>query len=207
MLNSYDSKKNREACWKYYYPEGNGKAKPGFHLHHKDPSWKKNDPDRYRQWNPCDVIMLTEEEHKRLHGLLKGSFFLGCHHSEETKSHLSSVMKEREFTEEHRRHLSEAGKGRPVSLEIREKISKSNRGKPAWNKGKPWSAETKRKMSESKKGKHTIVTEEQRIKLSNAARGKKWYHYLEEEKLFKENPGEPWILGRLPKEGEADCLS
>ena len=31
----------------------------GYDLHHKDSSWKTDDIERYIQWNPEDLIVLT----------------------------------------------------------------------------------------------------------------------------------------------------
>lgn len=56
-----------ELAWMTFYPEGNGKAKPGYVLHHKDPSLKHNDPARYAEWRIEDLEMLTIEEHISLH--------------------------------------------------------------------------------------------------------------------------------------------
>ena len=61
------SRKNNREAWKHFYPEGNGKAKPGCLLHHKDPSWKTNDIERYLQWNIDDLMMLTVKEHNLIH--------------------------------------------------------------------------------------------------------------------------------------------
>ena len=58
---------NHEKAWKYFYPEGEGKAKPGYCLHHIDPDWRYNDKERYNEWNPKDLQMLTNSEHLKLH--------------------------------------------------------------------------------------------------------------------------------------------
>ena len=56
-----------EAAWKFFWPEGNGKAKPGYVLHHIDPSWRHEDPERYAQWRPEDLVMMTNSDHTKLH--------------------------------------------------------------------------------------------------------------------------------------------
>lgn len=58
---------NHEKAWKYFYPEGNGKAKKGFHLHHINPRWRHEDIKRYNQWNIEDLQMMTASEHMKLH--------------------------------------------------------------------------------------------------------------------------------------------
>ena len=56
----------REA-WKFFWPEGNGKAKPGYVLHHRDHTLKMTDPVRYHEWWPLDLEMMLSAEHTRLH--------------------------------------------------------------------------------------------------------------------------------------------
>lgn len=58
---------NHEKAWRYFYPEGNGKAKEGYCLHHINPDWRYNDKERYNAWNPKDLQMLTNSEHCKLH--------------------------------------------------------------------------------------------------------------------------------------------
>lgn len=45
---------------------------PGECLHHIDTSWLHNDIERYIQWNPEDLLLLTKSQHSKLHGLLQG---------------------------------------------------------------------------------------------------------------------------------------
>ena len=59
-----------DAAWKHFWPEGNGAAKPGYALHHIDPSWKHNDPKRYKEWRVNDLKMVTVSEHAKIHGKL-----------------------------------------------------------------------------------------------------------------------------------------
>ena len=56
-------------AWKHFWPEGNGQAKPGFVLHHIDPTLKFRDPARYAEWNVNDLIMVSKELHGNLHAL------------------------------------------------------------------------------------------------------------------------------------------
>lgn len=102
------SRENKKRAWKYFYPEGNGLSKRGYVLHHKDPSWKLDDPERYAQWNIDDLVMMTNPDHTRLHRK-------GKHWSDEIKKRISEKQK---------------GVPRgPQSAEHRAKISASNNGK------------------------------------------------------------------------------
>ena len=100
---------NRQQAWKHFWPEGNGKAKPGFVLHHKDPNWATNDPQRYAEWRIEDLQMLSLSEHRKLHNSLrewskemrekcsiasaKSSKFKGHNHSEKTRRQMSNSLK------------------------------------------------------------------------------------------------------------------
>ncbi len=57
----------KSKAWMHFYPEGKGYAKPGYVLHHKDTTLRAEDPKRYAQWNPEDLVMLTRAEHTQLH--------------------------------------------------------------------------------------------------------------------------------------------
>lgn len=61
------SRINHENAWKYFYPEGRGKPKEGYCLHHIDPDWRYSDKKRYNEWNPKDLQMLTNSEHWKIH--------------------------------------------------------------------------------------------------------------------------------------------
>lgn len=43
------------------------RPRDGYVLHHKDPSLKANDPDRYKQWNVDDLVMMKVTEHQLFH--------------------------------------------------------------------------------------------------------------------------------------------
>lgn len=145
------SKHNRRLAWKYFYPEGKGKAKKGHVLHHVNPDWKYTDIERYIKWNPEDLVMMTTQEHTILH-------HKGKHHP---------------ITEETKQKISEANKGKHLSDEAKQKISEAKKGKPAWNKGKHLSEEHKLKIGEALEGKsHLPHTEETRRKISEALKGK-----------------------------------
>ena len=55
------------SAWAWFYPEGFGFAKPGFHLHHKDPALRHEDLRRYEEWRIEDLVMLSSSEHLRWH--------------------------------------------------------------------------------------------------------------------------------------------
>ena len=63
--------KARRRAWMHFWPEGNGRAKPGYHLHHIDPSWKSDDPERYNAWNIEDLVVMKAEDHIGLHSTLQ----------------------------------------------------------------------------------------------------------------------------------------
>ena len=114
------SRSNRAKARKYFGLSEND----GYDLHHKDPNWLENDPERYIQWNPEDLIVLTHAEHTILHNSIrdysltdrsdihwseeskkrqseartgKGNPMYGRHHSDETKKKMSEAQKKRVF--------------------------------------------------------------------------------------------------------------
>ena len=150
----------------YFYPEGSGKAKPGYVLHHKDETLRHENPDRYNEWNPEDLVMMTDKEHKSLH-------HSGFKYSEESKKKISESQKGRKLSEEQRKKLSESLKGNqnrtgiPHSDETKRKISNSIKGENHPLYGKHHTEETRRKMSEA----HRNVSEETRRKMSESNKG------------------------------------
>lgn len=134
-LQSSISDKNRYKAQKYF------NLQPGYVLHHKDPSWRHNDIERYIQWNPDDLVVMTRSEHARLH------------------ASLTCNAKDKHWTlsEETRRNQSKAQKGKVVSEETKRKMSKSA-------KGRVFSEEHKKHLSEAhkrpNKGKHRVYRED-----------------------------------------------
>lgn len=135
-------------AWEHFYPEGQGDAKEGYCLHHIDPSWRTEDPERYKQWNPEDLVMLTNEEHARLHAT-------GRKQTEEAKIKLRNKrMGEdnpffgKHHTEETREKMSEAQKNLPD--EIKEKMREIHKKQKTFL-GKKHTEETKAKMSEARR--------------------------------------------------------
>lgn len=72
-------------AWKYFYPEGNGKAKHEvnpftgkeevYDLHHIDYLMKKKNVIRYNQWNINDLIIIPHSEHMLIHRKLETNPF------------------------------------------------------------------------------------------------------------------------------------
>ena len=71
-----EDRKNHEKAWKFFYPEGNGKPKDGYVLHHINPEWRYKDIERYSQWNVEDLQMMTKSEHLSLHKKLGFEYIL-----------------------------------------------------------------------------------------------------------------------------------
>jgi hypothetical protein len=59
--------RNRINAWIHFYPEGNGRAKPGHVLHHINPKLGLNNPKRYNKWIITDLIMISRKEHTSIH--------------------------------------------------------------------------------------------------------------------------------------------
>ncbi len=71
----------------------------------------------------------------------------------------------------------------PMSEENKQKISNANKGQIPWNRGKPHTEESKVKMSMARRGKPgRIWTEEQKLKMSIAKKGKPIKPHTEEHK-------------------------
>lgn len=99
-------------------------------LHHIDPSWKENDIERYIQWNPDDLVVMTRSEHAKLH------------------------MTGKKFTEETCKRMSEAHKGAKYSEERCKMMSELVKGDKNPMYGKTFSEEHRKRMSEAQKGYH-----------------------------------------------------
>jgi hypothetical protein len=89
---------------------------------------KKRDYDRYREWRPEDLIVLTQTEHKKLHA--------------------------KNLSEETRKKMSDSHRGKkrpPITEETREKMRISHLGKNN-RLGYKHSEETKQKIRDKKTG-------------------------------------------------------
>lgn len=78
----------------------------GLVLHHKDPTLKYTNPERYDEWRPEDLIVMTKAEHNRLHH--KGK-------------------KNGPMSEEHKKRIGEANRGKKRSEETIKKISETRK--------------------------------------------------------------------------------
>ena len=116
---------NEKIAWMYFYPEGNGKAKKGYCLHHIDPSLRKNNPERYNQWNVEDLVMMDFAEHTKLH--LTGKQF-----SEEHKNNLSKALIGNKCALHGKASLGHHWK---LQDSTKKKISELFGGKYWWNNG------------------------------------------------------------------------
>ena len=99
----------------------------GYVLHHKDITMRETNLERYIQWLPEDLVVMSKVEHIKLH-------HTGSKRSEETRKKMSEAHKNKTLSEEHKKHISEANKGR--------------KGSQHWL-GKHHSEETKQKMREA----------------------------------------------------------
>ena len=122
----------------------------GYVLHHKDITMRETNLERYIQWLPEDLVVMSKGEHTKLHHTGskrseetrkkmseadKGNQkWLGKHHTEESKKKMSEAHKNKTLSEEHKKHIGEANKGR--------------KGSQHWL-GKHHSEETKQKMREA----------------------------------------------------------
>lgn len=139
------NKKNHKEAWKHFWPEGNGKAKPGYCLHHVDKNLMHDDPKRYNQWNVEDLEMIEFAEHSRLHRT-------GYVMSEEQRIKNSEEHKGFKLTEEHKRKLYLANKGRKLpEWQIRMLIE--------FNKNRVRTDEERKKMGESQRKRFEKVSE------------------------------------------------
>ena len=119
------SRKNKAEAWKHFWPEGNGKAKPDYVLHHINPNWIKDDIERYIQWNVDDVIMMSRADHFKLHdvpGWNKGMKMAPSKYKGMTWKEIYGEDKATEMSA--RLSLSQSGE------------RNHNFGKPNWNSGK-----------------------------------------------------------------------
>ncbi len=145
------------------------------------------------------VIFVTKEEHSNLHAVCedtrmkistankgeKNGMF-GKHHSEEVKTIISKVTKERWEDDSYRKQMSDILKSREFSEEHRRKLSESKLGDKNGMFGTHhtdeekehlrqisksyWTDERKKEQSEQRKG--HFVSDETKKKIGNALRGR-----------------------------------
>ena len=88
--NKCSSISNHNKAWKWF--EQNGYANHSkMVLHYKDVNMKKDNPERYNQWNVEDLIPMTLKEHRRLHMKLQNK--KGCKHSKKHNENIKKAMK------------------------------------------------------------------------------------------------------------------
>lgn len=130
-----------------------------------------------KHWN------LSNETKKRISEALKGKYVgesnprYGTHHTEETKQKMRESSKNK--TEDYRLKMSKSLKGHKVSNETRAKISET----------------LKNSGFQSTKGKHWKVSEEGKINIGNAHKGK--HHSEETKQKMSEARKAYWELKKL----------
>ena len=99
----------------------------GYVMHHKDESLRYNDPDRYIEWRPEDLIVITREEHAFIH---------------KTYENMRNANINRDYqpvSEDVKKRISEKLKGHYyMSKDGKERMRKSHIGVPPVNKGMHW---------------------------------------------------------------------
>jgi hypothetical protein len=171
----YESGKNHDIVTKKL------KVPKGYVLHHIDPSWKKEDPERYIKWNLEDLELMTKSQHLKLHNSgNKNPMYgkkrpeVGKRNSELKKGKPNLGVKQYwenfrnkglSLSEETKQKISLAQTGRKHTEESKQKISETK-------KGSKHSEETKLKISKTKKEKLITMTEEERKEKFGHNKGK-----------------------------------
>ena len=131
----------RHSALKYF------NVQKGYVLHHKDITMRETNLERYIQWLPEDLVVMSLSEHSKLHNT-------GLVRSEETREKMSKANKGRQpwlgkhHSEETKKKMSKANKGRHLTEEQKKAISRARKGKATFA-GKHHSEETKQKMREA----------------------------------------------------------
>ena len=126
------SNKNKIEAYKYFWPDLGGKCKKGWCLHHKDPSWKHLDIQRYNEWNVDDLIPMKVIDHIIYHSLLidrsgennpmYGRSIKDCMTEEAYALHLMRIsISLKKYYETHDGTM----KGKHHTLETKQKLSSS----------------------------------------------------------------------------------
>ena len=108
----------RHSALKYF------NVQKGYVLHHKDDTLMLTNINRYIEWRPEDLVVMSLSEHSKLHNT-------GLVRSEETREKMSKANKGKHLTEEQKKAISMARKGKATFT------------------GKHHSEETKQKMREA----------------------------------------------------------
>lgn len=137
---------NRKKAYEYFgLTVGNTQ---GLVLHHKDPDLIVKDIERYNEWRPEDLIVLTREEHAALHRT-------GKKHPDWVKKKISQAKQGKERKGHWYKNETTVVNlyilpgaiipdgfvlGRIMKPETKAKISKTKMGTTPWNKGKKFNA-------------------------------------------------------------------
>ena len=120
-------KENHERAWCYFKALGLlpiSARKNEWCLHHKDPSLKTTDPQRYNEWRIEDLVPMLKSEHTRLHQL-------GRKKTPEQCKAQSQRLMGHSVSEETRRKISEKCKGRKIPEdEIRRRVETYRKNHP-----------------------------------------------------------------------------
>lgn len=131
----------RHSALKYF------NVQKGYVLHHKDDTLMLTDINRYIEWRPEDLVVMTLSEHSKLHNT-------GLVRSEETREKMSKAKKGiqtwlgKHHSEETKKKISKANKGRQLTEEQKKAVSMANKGNQNWL-GKHHTEETKQKMRDA----------------------------------------------------------
>ena len=153
--------KNRKRAYEYFgLTVGNTQ---GLVLHHKDPDLIVKDIDRYNEWRPEDLVVLTREEHAAIHHTgRKRPDWVGKKISEARKGKKRQGHWYKNEATVVNLYILPGDVipdgfvlGRIMKPETRAKISKTKMGSVPWNKGKCgyMSEEAKASIREKKTGK------------------------------------------------------
>lgn len=105
----YVSTINNAKAKKYFEELGLLPKDRGIHdyvLHHVDPDLKYNNVERYIEWNPEDLVVMTRSEHTRFHHSGENNYMYGKHWSEEERLKRSIAEKGVPKTKEHREKIA-----------------------------------------------------------------------------------------------------
>lgn len=86
----------------------------GYVMHHRDERMMYDDPERYAQWNPEDLVVMSKQEHLAWHSKGKLNGMYGKKHSK----HTIELIKEKNIgvphphTPEQNRKIGESGRGK-----------------------------------------------------------------------------------------------
>lgn len=172
-------KNHRNAC-RYFWPELDGKNPKGIVLHHKDPSLKDNDPERYDEWRPEDLVPMKREEHARLHLTIRMNDPL------EKSRWVDHVKEVKESTRILLSEISKKAWSNPEYVKRQIEIQKIVQNTPEALESK--SKHAKQRWSNPDNRKRQAELMNQLKWFTNKITGK--------HTRAKESPGPDWVLGR-----------